>query len=231
MNRSICFNSQLIPKATSTKDSDSNSLIQWYQNSQKFSRRLFSSKSAVAFARNNSEYPGFGRVKNGKKRERGNLLSKQSFQSKEAEHAKHPGSHPICIRHEVHRRERERMVVENAAESRITMIRRAPERAADVWQRCIKGMQIEGYKRGARYSRDQREHNADPEFSENSRANRRERHNRVYLMDGPFRPPWETVFQVFLKASTAMERARETKRDETRRREPEKNISGSWGKN
>lgn len=91
------------------------------------------------------------------------------------------------------------MNVENPAESQITMIRRAAERAAGVWQRCIKGMQIERYKREARYSRGQREHNADPEISENSRANRRERHNRVYLMDGPFRPPWETVFEVFWK--------------------------------
>lgn len=85
-------------------------------------------------------------------------------------------------------------------------------------------MQIERYKREARYSRDQREYNADAEFLENSRANRRERHNRVYLMDGPFRPPWETVFPVFWKR-LHQEREKERERDG-------KNISvASSGKN
>lgn len=96
------------------------------------------------------------------------------------------------------------------------------ERAAGVWKKCIKGMQIENDTKaevdihGAKGSIIR-----IPNFRKTSLANRRERHNRVYLTDGPFRTHREKQF------SKCSERATGKGEDERLRCEGKTYLRGS----
>lgn len=118
------------------------------------------------------------------KRGGGAVYEEKDFQSEKRGDGRNISSNRICIR-----AARTRSPLPGASTSRIQRnlklrrfhVVRQKGALQMVWQRWMrKGMQIGRIQKGSSIFKGRIMRN--PEFSENCRANRRERHNRVYLM-------------------------------------------------